>query len=302
MEGVVDGLMRSVLTSVNDFDLCIAEFVRVVDTLVPKHIFYKICPELHSNGNTSANTPVRVQLLGQNPTWMAENAIRAIELGSHGIDINFGCPAKAVNKSKGGAILLKTPEQIYKIVSTVKQAVGKDIDVSVKIRLGFEDSNLLDENVSAIVSANADLLTIHARTKTDGYRPPAYWDYIGKINNNFPIPIIANGEIWSNEDAQRCKLVTKTNHLMLGRGILALPNLANVIKFGHKPMSWLDMRTLLLNYCDLELLGDKSYYFSSRLKQWLRYLRLQYPQAETLFQLVKPLKNKQEILTLLNRQ
>ena len=117
MEGVLDSLMRKLLCEINSYDLCIAEFIRVVDALVPIKTFYKICPELLKNGYTGNNTPVRVQLLGQHPEWMAENALRALELGSHGIDINFGCPAKTVNKSQGGAVLLKEPEKIYQILS-----------------------------------------------------------------------------------------------------------------------------------------------------------------------------------------
>ena len=88
----------------------------MVDSLVPRHVFHRICPELKNGCVTKSGTKLRLQLLGQEPAWMAENAIRAIEMGSHGVDVNFGCPAKAVNKSKGGAVLLNEPEQIYKIL------------------------------------------------------------------------------------------------------------------------------------------------------------------------------------------
>lgn len=296
MEGVVDALMRQLLTDINHYDLCITEFLRVVESVVPKRIFYQTAPELHHNGFTANQTPIRMQLLGQNPPWMAENAVRAIELGSHGIDLNFGCPAKAVNKSKGGAVLLKTPESIYQIVGAVKNAVGTSEITSVKIRLGFDDATLFDEVVDAIVSAKADMLTIHARTKLHGYKPPAYWEYIRQASQKISIPVIANGEIWSLADAQKCREITHTPHLMLGRGALALPNLANVIKEGEAPMTWQQMALYLQRYSQLELQGDKSYYFSSRLKQWLRYLKLQYPQALLFFEKIKRLKNKDEIL------
>lgn len=116
MEGVLDHLMRELLTEINDYDFCVTEFVRVVDQLLPPHVFHRICPELLNNSKTKSGTPIRLQLLGQEPNWMAENAARAIELGSDGIDLNFGCPAKAVNKSRGGAALLKEPELIYQVV------------------------------------------------------------------------------------------------------------------------------------------------------------------------------------------
>ena len=300
MEGVVDELMRDLLTSINGYDLCITEFIRVVDSLVPKHVFNKICPELALGAFTPSKTPLRLQLLGQNPPWMAENAVRAIEMGSHGIDINFGCPAKAVNKSKGGAVLLKEPEKIYQIISAVRKAVDKAQPVSVKIRLGFNDASLLNEVVDAIVTAQADMLSVHARTKLQGYKAPAYWEYVAQVKQQVTIPVIANGEIWSKQDATACKAISGTSNIMLGRGALALPNLASVIKKDDEPMSWQAMKAFIQHYSERELNGDKSFYFSSRLKQWLRYLRLQYPEAEQLFQKIKTMKNKDEILAIVH--
>lgn len=297
MEGVADVLMRNLLTSINCYDLCITEFVRVVDRLVPTHVFHKISPELLNQGFTENNTPTRVQLLGQDAHWMAENAVKAIELGSQGIDLNFGCPAKTVNKSKGGAILLKTPETIYQIVKNVRESLPLGVPLSAKIRLGFDDASLLDEIVSAISSANADLLTIHARTKRDGYKPPAYWHHIGNISDKYNIELVANGEIWTLSDAKSCILQAKTNNIMLGRGALATPNLANVVKETEAKMTWQKLSVLFKHYAQLELQGDKSFYFSSRLKQWLRYLKLQYPQADELFNAIKLMKNKTDILT-----
>ena len=90
MEGVLDSLVRSLLTEVNDYDLCITEFVRVVDTLLPAKTFYRLCPELRNQSRTPSGTLVRVQLLGQHPQWLAENANRAVELGSWGVDLNCG--------------------------------------------------------------------------------------------------------------------------------------------------------------------------------------------------------------------
>lgn len=296
MEGVADELMRHLLTSLNNYEFCITEFVRVVDSLVPKHVYRRLCPELAHGCVTQSGTPLRMQLLGQEPKWMAENAVRALEMGSHGIDVNFGCPAKAVNKSKGGAILLNEPEQIYKILQEIRNAIGTNQTLSAKIRLGFTDVSKLDDIVSAIASANVDQLTIHARTKQDGYRPPAYWHFIAEIAKKYDIELFANGEIWNKTDANNCINQSQTPNLMLGRGALAMPNLANVIKLGDAPMPWSELVTLLKHYSVLELQGDKSYYFSSRLKQWLRYLRLQYPQAEQLFTAIKLLKNKDEIL------
>jgi tRNA-dihydrouridine synthase C len=299
MEGVVDHLMRDMLSAIGGFDLCVTEFVRVVEQLHPKRTFYKISPELYHNGLTPAGTPVRVQLLGQHPSWLAENAQRAIELGSHGVDLNFGCPAKTVNKSKGGAVLLKEPQALYDIVSAVRNAVPSEHVVSAKVRLGFDDTSLALENADAITQAGANILTVHARTKVDGYKPPAYWDWIAKIKQTTPIALIANGEIWNAADAKNCQSQSQTQDIMLGRGVLSMPNLAACIKYGDAPMTWDEVKMLLIKYSGYEIFGDKGRYYPNRIKQWLGYLQRQYMEAETLFQQIRTLKNSDDIVKVL---
>ena len=158
MEGVVDHLMRDMLTRVGGFDLCVTEFVRIVDQKLPQKTFYRLCPELHEGGKTPSGVPVRVQLLGQHPQWLAENALTAVELGSPGVDLNFGCPAKTVNKSKGGAVLLQYTELLHDIVKAVREAVPAHLPVTAKIRLGFEDKSLAIDNAVAIDEAGASEL------------------------------------------------------------------------------------------------------------------------------------------------
>jgi tRNA-dihydrouridine synthase C len=296
MEGVVDHLMRDMLTQVGGFDLCVTEFVRIVEQLMPKRVFYRICPELNNQGFTPNGVPVKVQLLGQHADWLAENAFRAVELGSHGVDLNFGCPAKTVNKSKGGAILLREPETIYKIVSAVRQAVPKEHAVSAKMRLGFDDTSLAIANAQAIADAGANSLVIHARTKVNGYKPPAYWDWIAKIKQDVDIPIVANGEIWNEQDAVNCQQQSDCENIMLGRGALAMPNLAQVIKNTQQHMPWEQVKDLLVRYSGYELFGDKGKYYPNRVKQWLGYLSRQYPEAKVLFMRIRALKSADEIL------
>lgn len=296
MEGVVDHLMRDMLTKIGGYDLCVTEFVRIVDQLLPSRVFYRVCPELKNNGLTPSGTPVRVQLLGQQPHWLAENAARAIDLGSHGIDLNFGCPAKTVNKSRGGAILLREPNTLYNIVSEVRKAVPKEHMVTAKMRLGFEDKSLALDNAKAIEQAGASLISIHARTKVEGYNPPAYWDWIARIKEHISIPIVANGEIWSRVDAEACQQQSNCQDIMLGRGALALPNLARVIKGQQSPMSWDEVRDLLISYSGYELFGDKGRYYPNRIKQWFGYLKLQYPEAQELFDKIRRLRASEQIV------
>lgn len=301
MEGVVDHLMRDMLTRIGGFDLCITEFIRVVDQKLPKRVFTRLCPELLNGGKTPAGTPVRVQLLGQEPNWLAENAVRAVELGSPGVDLNFGCPAKTVNKSRGGAVLLKETEQLYRIVKAVRDAVPASFPVSAKIRLGYDDTSLTLDNAAAIANAGASLLTVHARTKSDGYRPPAYWPWIAKIKQHVSIPLIANGEIWSAADAALCREQSQCNDIMLGRGALALPNLAQTISKGAAVMPWPQVLQLLMHYSEFEISGDKGQYYANRIKQWFSYLKLQYPEANALFSQLRVLRKSADILATLQQ-
>jgi tRNA-dihydrouridine synthase C len=300
MEGVLDHLMRDLLTKVGGYDLCVTEFVRVVDQLISDKGFYRFCPELKSAGaygsTTEAGTPVRVQLLGQNPQCMGDNAAKVVELGSSGIDINFGCPAKMVNKNRGGAVLLKDPENLYQIIHAVRKSVPEDTVVSAKIRLGYEDKSLAQENAQAIESAGANELTVHARTKVEGYKPPAHWHWIAKIKQSISIPVIANGDIFTFADAQKCQDISNCQDIMVGRGALMLPNLAQVLKQTEKQMPWHQVQDLLVDYTRCETYGDKSKYYPNRIKQWLKYLKLQYEEAGELFQEVRTLKTAEAII------
>ncbi len=304
MEGVLDHLMRELLTKVGGYDLCITEFIRVVDQVISDKAFLRYCPELNNanvyGSTTQAGTPVRVQLLGQHPTCMADNAAKVIELGSHGVDINFGCPSKMVNNNRGGAILLKDPENLYQIVSAIRKSVPEETIVSAKIRLGYEDKSLAIENAQAVEAAGANELTVHARTKVEGYRPPAHWEWIGKIKQSINIPVIANGDIFSLNDAIKCREVSGCQDIMVGRGALMMPNLAQVIKEQANVMPWSEVQKLLVDYTRCETYGDKSKYYPNRIKQWLKYLKLEYTEADTLFQEVRTLKTAQAIIDTLS--
>ncbi|WP_091982001.1 tRNA-dihydrouridine synthase [Pseudoalteromonas denitrificans] len=305
MEGVVDFNMRQLLTDIGGFDLCVTEFVRIVDQVLSAKVYLRYCPELLTSGKTRSGTPVRVQLLGQDANYLAENALIASDLGSHGIDLNFGCPAKTVNKSKGGAVLLKTPEHIYDIVKKVREVVPKKNEVSAKIRLGFDDDSLSQEIFDAINQAGANTITIHARTKKDGYRPPAYWEKIKPLlKTHHKMQVIANGEVWSLDDYKRCQLKSGCNDIMIGRGALAKPDLAKQImqsNLGNKYTS-LTWQNILHHIIDSSMHNEdpkKDKYFSSRTKQWLRFLQFTYPEAVLLFNDIKRFKLKEDVLNML---
>lgn len=292
MEGVLDAFMRELLTKINDYDLCVTEFMRVVNTRLPAKTFYRLCPELQQQGYTSAGTPVRVQLLGSSPHWMAENAAYAIELGSHGIDINCGCPAKKVVGSEGGASLLKNPELIYQVTQAVRQAVPPAHPVSVKIRLGWNSINERFEIADAAQQGGASELVVHGRTKEDGYRAEQInWSAIGDIQKRLTIPVIANGEIWNYDDGRRCLQQTGCQDLMVARSALNTPNLSTILKHNAAPLPWQDVVLLLQHYVKMENPYDSGFYHLARIKQWLSYLKKNYPQAQQLFATIRTMND-----------
>lgn len=296
MEGVLDSLVRELLTEVNDYDLCITEFVRVVDQLLPVKVFQRICPELQNSSRTPSGTLVRIQLLGQYPQWLAENALRAVELGSFGVDLNCGCPSKTVNGSGGGATLLKDPELIYQGAKAMREAVPAHLPVSVKVRLGWDSGEQKFEIADAVQQAGATELVVHGRTKEQGYRAEHIdWQAIGEIRQRLTIPVIANGEIWDWQSAQQCMALSGCDAVMIGRGALNIPNLSRVVKYNEPRMPWAQVVALLQKYTRLEKQGDTGLYHVARIKQWLGYLRKEYSEATTLFQQIRSLNNSPAI-------
>lgn len=294
MEGVLDAFVRELLTEINDYDLCVTEFVRVVDSLLSPKAFYRLCPELRNGGRTKSGTPVRVQLLGNSPQWMAENAFRATELGSHGVDLNCGCPAKRVVGGDGGASLLKTPETIYQVTKAMRAAVPLSQPVSVKVRLGWDSIENRFEIADAAQQGGASEIVVHGRTKEDGYKAEKInWQAIGEIRQRLSIPVIANGEIWSYEDGQRCLDITGCDGLMLGRGALNIPNLGAIVKNQQNKAPWEQVLRLLQQYVQTENPYDTGNYHLARIKQWLGYLRKEYSEASSLFSTVRTITDKE---------
>ncbi len=288
MEGLVDEILRDVLTRMGGVDWCVTEFIRVSDRLLPQSSFGKLAPELKNGALTRAGTPVRVQLLGSDPICLADNAAFACTLGAPAIDLNFGCPAKTVNKSRGGAVLLKEPELLHAILCEVRSAVPAHIPVTAKMRLGFDSPDGALDCARALVAGGAEQLVVHARTKVEGYKPPAHWEWVARVQEVVPVPVYANGDIWSLEDWRRCREVSGAEDIMLGRGLVSRPDLARQIaaaKAGQQiaPMSWEEFRPVLLDFWQQARGKIAPRYAPGRLKQWLALLTRNYPEAVALF-------------------
>ena len=300
MEGLLDFTLRDILTRSGGVDRCVSEFIRVTDTLLPDRVFTRIVPELNYGSRTPSGVPVRPQLMGSDAVCLAENAAKLAELRPAGIDLNFGCPAKVVNRHGGGAALLDSPESLARIVSAVRRAVPADVPVSAKMRLGVNDASRVLECARAIADSGADEITVHARTKLDGYRPPAYWEYIAQVREALTIPVIANGEIWTVADAQRCREVSGCSALMIGRGMVSDPGLVLAIKAqaAGRPLgapgaglTWSELLPLLSQFWRLVSAHIEPRARAGRIKQWLNYMRRCHPEAAAAFLAVRTIND-----------
>lgn len=299
MEGLTDFYMRDVLTRIGNYDACVTEFIRVTDHLHPARVFFQACPELHHHCRTRAGTPVHVQLLGSEPGALAENAALVAELGALSIDLNFGCPAKTVNRHRGGAVLLDEPAVVHAIVSAVRRAVPGAVPVTAKMRLGVRDRSRMLECAQAIAAAGADALVVHARTKSDGYRPPAHWEAIAEIRASVALPVMANGEIWTVLDAHRCQELSMCPDLMLGRGAVTDPALVQRLRGQADGFGWSGLLRWQLELLEMlrtagqtgsplpALRGWTERGAVGRYKQWLAMLTRSWPEARLLFAAVK---------------
>ncbi|KAM3114439.1 tRNA dihydrouridine synthase DusB [Phormidesmis sp. 146-33] len=172
--------------------------------------------------------PISIQLFDCRPDFLAEAAKMAVAEGADTVDINMGCPVNKITKNGGGSSLLRDPETAEAIVRAVVQAV--DIPVTVKTRIGWTEKeiNILDF-AKRMEDAGAKMITVHGRTRAQGYNGPAKWEWIGRVKAVLSIPVIANGDMFSVEAAVRCLEQTGADGVMCSRGTLGYPFLVGEI-------------------------------------------------------------------------
>lgn len=303
MEGLADFVLRDVLTRIGGFDGAVSEFVRVSGSVLPRRTYERLCPEVQNGCRTAAGTPMVIQLLGSEPELMGLNAVQAATLSPYGVDLNFGCPAKTVNKSGGGAMLLADPGLLNRIVCAVRSAVPAAVPVSAKMRLGISDTSRAIDCAQALADGGIASLVVHARTKDDGYRPPAHWEWIARIAEAVAVPVVANGEVWTVEDWQRCRAVSGCDDVMIGRGAVADPFLARRIKGAVDAQpSGDDWRALVPHIIDYwEKMQQRTWAPNApgRLKLLLSYFRRTWPEAIALYAAVRPLREPAEVTRVL---
>lgn len=310
MEGVLDWTLRELLSEVGGVDRMVTEFVRVTDKLLPDHVFYRYCPELLQGGKTRAGTPVFIQLLGGEVEPLAQNAARATALGAPGIDLNFGCPAKTVNRHDGGAVLLKNPERLFHILRAVRAAVPSAVPVTAKVRLGFEHKDFHKEIAQAAEEGGASQIVVHARTKSEMYTPPAHWKFIRSMREGRSIPFLANGEIWTVSDYWACVEDSGVMDVALGRGLVRNPLLPLQIRqsIAERQSLWapavpeFDRHDFLMNFINHTVSQRGEAYAVARVKQLLRYWSAHNSQLAGWFHQVKTLSSLDAIRVALVQQ
>tara|TARA_Y100001968_G_C19442874_1_gene763562 strand:- start:2280 stop:3278 length:999 start_codon:yes stop_codon:yes gene_type:complete len=166
--------------------------------------------------------PVGVQIFDNRPFAVAEAAKESEDAGAYLIDINMGCPVKKIAKKGCGSALIKDPELAVELVKRISKAV--QIPVTVKTRIGWKNyDEQIKDFVLRLQDAGANMLTIHGRTREQGFTGKADWQIIGELKEILEIPVIANGDIRNGNDAKKCLNITKADGIMIGRGLLGSP-------------------------------------------------------------------------------
>ncbi|MBS3904156.1 MAG: tRNA-dihydrouridine synthase family protein [Simkania sp.] len=240
MEGVGDRCFRKAIASIGGFDEAVTDFLRVprnahVKSLAREYYAEEISP-----------IPIAAQLMGSEPDLMAAMAQEIESRGAPRIDLNCGCPSNTVTGRGAGSSLLREPSLLHQVAKAMVSSVS--IPVTIKMRSGYEDTSLFKENLLAAQESGVQYITLHPRTKADGYGPPARWDLIAEVKSILTIPVVGNGDILNVEDAIRMLQTTQCDALMIGRGSVINPFIFHQIKAHFAKESYQPKWEKLLSY------------------------------------------------------
>jgi tRNA-dihydrouridine synthase B len=178
--------------------------------------------------------PHMVQLAGREAHWMAEAAKIAADHGADIIDINMGCPAKKVIGGYSGSALMRDPDHALELIEATVKAV--DIPVTLKMRLGWDENSINAPHIAKRAEeAGVKLITIHGRTRMQFYEGRADWDAIRPVRDVISVPLIANGDVETAEDAQEILRRSGADAVMIGRGCQGRPWHAGVLAGAREP-------------------------------------------------------------------
>ena len=268
MEGVGDRCFRRAMASVGGFDEAVTDFMRVptnghVQSLARVYDFKETYP-----------IPLAAQLMGSDIALMADMAREIEKRGAPRIDLNCGCPSNTVTGRGAGSSLLKEPDLLNQVAAAMVKAVT--IPVTIKMRSGYEDTSRFKENLLAAQESGVSYITLHPRTKVDGYGPPARWDLIAEAKTILKIPLVGNGDILSVEDALKMLEMTSCDALMIGRGSVINPFIfhqirAHFAKEEHLP-NWEDLMRYIETYIAEIPAGSSERLKINKMKQLMGFL------------------------------
>jgi tRNA-dihydrouridine synthase C len=268
MEGVGDYCFRKAMASIGGFDEAVRDFIRV-----PHNAHIKSLARVY-DADELAPIPLAAQIMGSEPGPMAEMAQELMARGALRIDVNCGCPSNTVTGRGAGSSLLKDPDFLLEVTRAVVKAVP--IPVTIKMRSGFADSSLFNENILAAQESGAAYITLHPRTKAEGYVPPAHWDLIARAKSLLTIPLVGNGDILSVNDAVAMLRTTGCDALMIGRGSIINPFIFHQIRAHfndsvYEPR-WEALQAFLDVFLTATIVNYPSHLRVNRLKQLFSYL------------------------------
>jgi tRNA-dihydrouridine synthase C len=189
--------------------------------------------------------------MGSDSGLMAAMAKEVEKRGAPRIDLNCGCPSNTVTGRGAGSSLLKDPSLLHSVAKSMVDAVS--VPVTIKMRSGYEDTSLFKENLLAAQESGAKYITLHPRTKVEGYGPAARWELIAEAKSILKIPVVGNGDILTVEDAVRMLKMTSCDALMIGRGSVINPFIFHQIRSHFAKSSFESPWEKIKQYLDVYL-------------------------------------------------
>jgi nifR3 family TIM-barrel protein len=227
---------------------------------------------------TASEKPLSYQLLTSRASEVAPAIDALHRLGADAVDLNLGCPAPAVRKFGAGMMLMEQPEDVRRIVAEARKRTA--LPLSAKIRLSIEDEQKLRDFCIMLQDEGIDMLSVHARFNKESFARNPRWEWVGKVKGWLKIPVIANGGIFSVQDAEKCLRVSGADGLMLARGAVIKPwlfaEIARAVYGYAVPESFLSLPVLYRSFMDLLNEHFLPEHRLTRLKQFTLYFAENY--------------------------